>query len=126
MNKVVKDYTSFQKIIYLITNFEYIGTLLCITAVYFLTTGIQFWITDYWMAVLGKDKATSSTSFAICAITGPVAGVVLGGFAFTKLGGFENHRAFPLAVSIMTFGSLVASPLPFAGSLWVSFSLLWI
>jgi len=66
-------------------------TLLSITATYFLTTGIQFWISDYWNIVLKEPKETTNMLFAICALTGPVAGVAIGGIAFARLGGFENH-----------------------------------
>jgi len=63
--------------------------------------------------------------FAICAITGPVAGVAIGGIAFARLGGFENYRSFPVAVGIISAGSIFAFPLPLSGSIAVSFSLLW-
>ena len=63
--------------------------------------------------------------FAICAITGPVAGVAIGGIAFARLGGFENHQSFPLAVSIMSFGAIIAFPLPLVNTIGLSFGLLW-
>ena len=51
--KVVQTYNTWGKIWYLVKNFEYIMTLFSITATYFLTTGIQFWISDYWNIILG-------------------------------------------------------------------------
>jgi hypothetical protein len=51
--KLVENYTLKQKIWYLLTNFNFMLLLLAMTGIYFVTTGIQFWITDYFMVVLG-------------------------------------------------------------------------
>ena len=51
--KLVENYTLKQKIFFLLTNFNFMMLLLAMTGVYFVTTGIQFWITDYFMTVLG-------------------------------------------------------------------------
>ncbi len=110
---------------YLVKNFEYMMTLLSITATYFLTTGIQFWISDYWNIILGESKENTAYLFAFCAITGPLAGVAAGGTAFSRIGGFESPRSFPLAVYIMTVGSIVAFPLPWVTRIQTSFILLW-
>ncbi len=42
-----------QKLWYLLKNFEFMALLISLTSVYFITTGIQFWVTDYWVQVLG-------------------------------------------------------------------------
>lgn len=101
------------------------GLLLVITSVYFLTTGIQFWITDYWVTILNQSKTKAYIYFASCAITGPVGGVIAGGLVFNSLGGFENYRSFPLAVIIMTIGSVSAVPLPFVTDIILSAAILW-
>jgi hypothetical protein len=101
------------------------GLLLVITSVYFLTTGIQFWITDYWVTILNQSKTMAYIYFATCAITGPVGGVVSGGLFFNYLGGFENYRSFHWAVIIMTIGSLSALPLPFVTEITLSAVILW-
>ena len=45
----MKQQSAKEKIIYLVKNFEFMALLIGLTAVYFITTGIQFWITDYWV-----------------------------------------------------------------------------
>ena len=40
MDYIVSKYSNKQKILYFLKNFEYMMTLLSITATYFLTTGI--------------------------------------------------------------------------------------
>ena len=48
-----------------------------------------------------------------------------GGLTFRKLGGFENYRSFPIAVVIMTIGSVSALPLPFVSEILLSAGILW-
>lgn len=101
------------------------GLLIVITLVYFLTTGIQFWITDYWVTILMQQKTTAYIYFATCAVTGPVGGIICGGYVFNSLGGFENYSSFKIAVLIMTIGSLGGLPLPFVTSIVNSACILW-
>jgi hypothetical protein len=61
----------------------------------------------------------ASIYFATCAITGPVAGVLFGGLIFKRMGGFENYKAFPVAVIIMALGSFSALPLAFIDSMLI-------
>ena len=75
--------------------------------------------------VLDEPKEKTNLYFAICAITGPVAGVAVGGIAFARLGGFESYKSFPIAVGIMSLGAIGASPMPFFDSIGVSSFLLW-
>lgn len=107
-------------------NFDFVALLLILTAVYFITTGMQFWITDFWVQVLGLTKNEATIYFAIAAITGPVIGVILGGFIFTKIGGYESSGAFPLCVLIMGIGSSIGFPLPFVDSIYLSLPIIWI
>lgn len=72
-----------------------------------------------------QPKTTAYIYFATCAVTGPVAGVVIGGLVFNSLGGFDNHRSFPIAVIIMTIGSVSALPLPFVTGITLSAAILW-
>ena len=50
----------------------------------------------------------------------------MGGVAFSRIGGFESPKAFPVAVIVMTLGSLVGFPLPFVTSITLQFIMLWI
>jgi len=50
---MVENYTIRQKIVFLLTNFNFMVLLIALTGIYYLTTGIQFWVTDYFIIVLG-------------------------------------------------------------------------
>ncbi len=72
-----------------------------------------------------EPKTTAYIYFGFCAVTGPVAGVVIGGLVFKSLGGFDNYRSFPISVIIMTVGSVSALPLPFVTDITLSAGMLW-
>jgi hypothetical protein len=56
LEKQVVNYTLGQKVCYLVTNCNFMVLLLSLTGIYFVTTGVQFWITDYFNAVIGISK----------------------------------------------------------------------
>jgi sugar phosphate permease len=114
-----------QKLCYLLGNFDFVALLLILTSVYFITTGIQFWITDFWVAVLQVEKTKATIYFAVAAITGPVTGVILGGVIFSRIGGYESPRAFPICCLAMTVGSTIGFPLPFVENYLLSAFLIW-
>lgn len=55
------------------------------SGLYFVVTGIQFWVTDYLTAApelggLGADKGTVLVAFSVTILTAPTAGVIFGGW----------------------------------------------
>jgi hypothetical protein len=62
----------------------------------------------------------------VSAVTGPILGVVIGGWIFSKLGGYTSPKSLPLA----TLGILLAAaggfPSVFANTLFGCMGLLWV
>lgn len=70
----------------------YVWTVFSLSALYFVVTGIQYWITPYlvealgtrthWWAdislCLGADLGVVGGAFVVCSLTAPTAGVVIG------------------------------------------------
>lgn len=52
MNKT-KDFSFKQKILYIITRVRYVSALLTITFIFLISSGLQYWITDYAKNVIG-------------------------------------------------------------------------
>lgn len=77
------------------------------------------------MEVLGQSKPKATIYFAVAAITGPVAGVLLGGYTYGRIGGYNSPKAYPLSVMAMGLGSLVGFPLPFVENHLLSTFLVW-
>lgn len=77
------------------------------------------------MVVLGTTKKEAFVSFALCALTGPILGVVVGGILFNRIGGYNSPKAFPICVAAMLFASACGVPLVFATNYYLVFFLLW-
>ena len=69
----------------LLCNWVYLGLVLSLTGVFFLVTGIQFWMSTYMQTILGADKETAAFAYIGLSFLGPVLGVVIGGLCVTKL-----------------------------------------
>ena len=77
------------------------------------------------MQVLGQNKKTVTIYFIVCSLTGPIMGVVIGGLVFSRLGGYNSPKAFPLCVLIFTIGGAVGFPIPFVDNFKLCALLLW-
>ena len=71
--------TFIERLKQLAGNWPFINICMGLTAIYFIVTGIQYWISDYLITTLKFPESTVYVSFAIISITGPVFGVVTGG-----------------------------------------------
>jgi MFS family permease len=64
-----------------------------LSGLYFVVTGIQFWVTAYMINVLGAAQIDVQTAFAITSLTGPLAGVFFGGWLVDKMGGYKEDQS---------------------------------
>jgi len=82
-------------------------TVLGLTSLYFVCTGIQFWATDYFITVLHGDKETVMILFVLASATGPIGGVMFGGWFVDYCGGYKGPKQRMRALSItLAFGVL--------------------
>ena len=125
LEREIEHYTFRRKLWYLLTNVEFMLLLFSLTGMYFVCTGIQYWITDYFEVVLGVDDVTAFISFAFLAVTGPVLGCIAGGVIFTKVGGYQSPRAFPIA-TIGTLGAGIGCLVVFMNNYYVVVGFLWV
>ncbi len=100
--------------------------MLAISSLYFVITGIQFWISDYLRTVLGQEKDKVFMSFALISITGPTSGVVIGGTILDRLGGYTGKSALDFCLVCGTLASLSALPVPFLNHFMTICVLLWL
>ena len=47
---------------------------------YFVVTGIQFWMTAYLIKVLDEDPTLVTIVYSLCSITAPIPGAAMGGY----------------------------------------------
>ncbi|SBS92979.1 sugar transporter, putative [Plasmodium ovale curtisi] len=106
---------TFKEVKKLLSNKIYIIITLGMSNLYFVVTGIQFWITEYMSVVLLTEKMKIVTVSTLCFLTSPTSGVWFGGFICDLFGGYKNTNysktikvATAFAISACIFGIMSA------------------
>ncbi|EGR29914.1 major facilitator superfamily protein, putative [Ichthyophthirius multifiliis] len=120
-----KENTYFQNLMLLWENKVYVYTMLTLTALYFVVTGIQFWMSDYMRIVLKIDQALVYTSFSIISLTAPAFGVIIGGIALHQAGGYNGKYVLSICMLNGVCASMCAIPIPFQKDFSIVVTLLW-
>ena len=108
------------------TKYRYVSCVLTISVLYFVVTGIQFWVSDYCRVVLGMSKGYVYIMFAIVSITAPTLGVLVGGRQSSNLGGYTGEYAILFCLINVFFTCVFAIPIPFLDNFIVIGILLWL
>ncbi|KAL4500428.1 hypothetical protein ABPG72_003379 [Tetrahymena utriculariae] len=124
--KLYKSHTYTSKLKELFTNKIFIFTMFTLASLYFVVTGIQFWISDYMRTILFVDQKTVYTAFSLISITAPIFGVLMGGIALEKVGGYAGKNAINLCLFNGVLASCCAIPIPFTNRYEVVLILLWL
>lgn len=66
--------------------------MLGISSLYFIVTGIQFWMTDYLRNVLQQEKSIVFLTYSILSITAPTLGALFGKKSTLKTSIKVNYR----------------------------------
>jgi len=89
-----------------LTNKLYVSITLGMTSIYFIVTGIQFWITKYLIEILGVEPIVVNVIFSIISITAPLSGVLFGGTLSDKYGGYKGKYETKALQMCAAFGIL--------------------
>ena len=120
------DQTSlFERVKLILSNKPWM--LICggITLLYYVVTGIQYWISDYMITTLKTEQGTVFISYATISVTGPVIGIVFGGNLTTYFGGYTSKLVLTTALYVAFSCMLVALPIPFISNFPLFCTLLW-
>jgi hypothetical protein len=91
-------------------NGPYIFTVMGLSSLFFVFTGVQVWVTSYVVVVLGKSQAEITLAFGVTSITAPIIGVIAGGIFIDKIGGYKGEAAMALTLKIcFAFACLAAT-----------------
>ena len=119
------DQTFFSSIKKVLTNSYYLLLCASLTGLYYIITGIQYWISDYWITTLKVPETTVFICFAVISITGPVLGVVVGGNVTTCLGGYNSEKSLNVTAASAVFCLACAAPIAFLDNFIYVAILLW-
>ena len=89
----------------LVFNKKYMFTMLGISCMLFVVTGIQFWISDYMQEVMNIPSSKVYIIFSIVCISAPTLGVLSGGIFIQYLGGYTNRKALDACFKISTMAA---------------------
>ncbi len=102
-----KHLTVMQSINRLLKCEIYLYMSLGLAALYFVVTGVQFWVTTYFTQVLDVPRRSVLAAFTVCSVTAPVLGVIGSGWIMDKLGGYKGTNGMAMATKCCTsFGAL--------------------
>ena len=106
----------------------YISITLGLCSIYFIVTGIQFWMTKYLIEILEGEPLLVNTIFSIISVTAPLLGVILGGTFSDKYGGYKGENAIKAIKICIAFGLIsfvFAFPMGFLFQMIYLCILLW-
>ena len=106
----------------------YITITLGMTSLYFIVTGIQFWITKYLVEILYTDPLVVNMIFSIISITAPLFGVLCGGTISDRYGGYKGkneRKAIEMCVLFGLVSFVFAFPMGFLFQIVYLSILLW-
>ena len=113
----------------MLSNWIYIWVALALCSMYFISSGIQFWMTSYLIDILDNDPFKVVLLFSVVSITGPLMGVIVGGTFADKYGGYKGKntlKALKLCSAFGTVAFVFAFPIGFIYSLTYITVLLWV
>ena len=111
-----------------LSNILYITITLGMSSIYFIVTGIQFWITEYLIEILHTDPLMVNIIFSIISITAPLSGVLFGGTLSDKYGGYKGKnktKALKMCVAFGLVSFIFAFPMGFLFQIFYLTVLLW-
>jgi sugar phosphate permease len=107
-------------------NTVFVCLALTIAGLYFLTAGIQYWISDYLQTVLELPKDEVYYVFSFVCLTAPFTGIIGGGSFFGSLGGYNDPRALKYSVYILFVGIIDGFTIPLTSERWIVYICFWL
>lgn len=104
----------------------FVLSMMTISSIYFVVTGVQFWISDYMIMALGATQGKVFTVFALVSITAPTLGVLAGGNICDRLGGYSGDRALDFCLVFAGLASMFAIPIPLSENFYIVSLCLWL
>lgn len=93
-----------------------------ISGLFFVVTGIQYWLSTYMTMVLGASADQAAFYFVFLSFTGPILGVVIGGVLTSSLGGYNSTKGQLLQCFAGVLAVVFGLPIPFCYDLhWMAF-----
>ena len=106
----------------------YVSITLGLCSIYFIVTGIQFWMTKYLIEILEAEPLLVNIVFSVISITAPLFGVLVGGAFSDKYGGYKGDnviKAIKICIAFGLVSFVFAFPMGFLFQIIYLSILLW-
>jgi MFS family permease len=84
-----------------------------LTGLFYVVTGIQYWLPDYIQNVLDIEPHTATLYFVIVSLSAPIGGVIVGGIITASYGGYNTKKAQKLQCLMGVCAVICCLPVPF-------------
>lgn len=113
-----ENYTFCQQVCYMLTCGSFLGSLVTLTTLFLVISGLQYWITDYVVSVLGHEKETAFLVYIIVGALGPILGVAFSGCIFDRIGGYHGRNSPVVFTTFLIISSTMALLSPTTTSIY--------
>ena len=110
----------------LLRNYLFVCSIVSISSLYFMVTGLQFWVSDYLQRVIKAPAGLVFTTFAFVSISAPFAGVILGGRVTQRIGGYAHRNAMHYCLALALLATGFSLLVPFLDDFACITATLWI
>jgi len=111
----------------LFKNLPYINLTLAISVLFFVISGVQYWVTFYLIEVLSVPEKKANIYFGATAITSPVLGAAMSGFVATRFdGGYGSPKLLPFCNGLGLIGVFSAFMVPYVDNYVAAIGFVWI
>ena len=104
----------------------YVISMLTLCSLFFIITAIQYWISDYMIGVLHVPQSEVFKLFVIVSLSGPSAGLIIGGKISESLGGYTGKNALSFCLVNAIIASVLGIFLPIIDNYKVLIILIWL
>ena len=106
-------------------NGQFVLLALAISSLYFVVTGLQYWVSAYLMITMQIDHEEVYYYYSFTCLSAPISGVIIGGIMFNCLGGYNSPKSYALACLLGFFACISCLPIPFVMNKYLVYLLLW-
>lgn len=102
-------------------------SVLALSALCYVITGVQYWVSDYMQGVLFIKKGGQRLLyFTLVCFTSPTLGVFIGGHISNKIGGYEEKESIIFCLICGIIASVFAFFVPLLSNIFLFVMFLWI
>jgi len=121
----LENESTFRRIVELLKNGQFVLLTMAISSLYFVVTGLQYWVSAYLMIAMEINQEEVYYYYAFTCLSGPISGVIIGGIMFNCIGGYNSPKAYALACLFGFLACVSCLPIPFCSNKYLVYLLLW-